>query len=204
MPPAVVPLDKIIAFDVVRGDADGKLTLANIQGIFLNVGLWVRVKEFAMAVNEQNSPIAELTAGAFGVDKKVKVELPQGLFKRLRQGIDKFDPFLVIASQSGANSGTASASTATAASATTTATAADAPSAATASNSAATKAPAQSTIYGLTGSNSSLAGPSSSKVPSATSNDAQTSAATSNSAAVSDNNAPAAPASGASETSVVK
>jgi len=29
-----IRLDKIIAFDVVRGDADGKLTLANIQGIF--------------------------------------------------------------------------------------------------------------------------------------------------------------------------
>jgi tetratricopeptide (TPR) repeat protein len=181
-----IRLDKLIAFDVVRSDSDGKLTLANIQGISLNVGLWVKVKEFAMAVNEQNSPIAELTAGAFGVDKKVKVELPQGLFNRLRQGIDKFDPFLVIASQAGANSGGTPGSANVAAppaSTVSTAPAASTPPSATDASSAATSAAA-----------SAAASPAV----------APASASNTNAAAVSDNNAPITPSSGATETSVVK
>lgn len=89
-----IRLDKKIAFDVLRSESDGKLRLANIEGIFLNVGLWVKLKEFAMQLNEKNSPVAEVTAGAFGVDKIVHVDLPQNLYGRLKQGIDKFDPFL--------------------------------------------------------------------------------------------------------------
>lgn len=94
-PPPVkqIRLDKLIAFDLRRGEQDGKIRVANIQGIFLNVGLWVKVKDFVMIV-ENSSPFVEVTAGAFGVDKKVKVALPNKLFARLREGLDKFDPFL--------------------------------------------------------------------------------------------------------------
>ena len=89
-----IRLDKLIAFDLVRGESAGKIKLANIQGIFINVGLWVKLKEFVMLMDEQNNPQAEVTAGAFGVDKTVHVKLPANLCERLRLGLDKFDPFI--------------------------------------------------------------------------------------------------------------
>jgi tetratricopeptide (TPR) repeat protein len=115
-PPPVkqIRLDKQITFDLLRGD-DGKLTLANIQGIFLNVGLWVKLKEFVMLV-DNDSPVAEVIAGAFGVDKKVRIGLDRNLFSRLKQGLDKFDPFVsslsqIPASESDAGSAPAAAKT---------------------------------------------------------------------------------------------
>ncbi len=88
-----IRLDKKIAFDVIREAQGGKMRIANIQGISLDVGLWVKVKEFVMSLNEQNLPVAEVTAGAFGVDKKVSMDLPANLYRKFKNGLDKFDPF---------------------------------------------------------------------------------------------------------------
>jgi hypothetical protein len=45
-------LDKKITFDLIKQTDDGKVTIANIQGISLDVGLWVKLKQFAMLINE--------------------------------------------------------------------------------------------------------------------------------------------------------
>lgn len=85
-------LDKKITFDLLPSQ-DGSVKLSNIQGISFDVGLWARLKELVMMQNAQNTPEVEVTAGAFGVEKKVKTTLPQNLYDRLKEGIAKFDPF---------------------------------------------------------------------------------------------------------------
>ncbi|MBX9689363.1 MAG: tetratricopeptide repeat protein [Candidatus Obscuribacterales bacterium] len=85
-------LDKKITFDLARAD-DGKLKLANIQGISFDVGLWAKLKQLVMMQGQQDAAAVELTASAFGVDKTVKTDLPKNIFDRLKEGLDKFDPF---------------------------------------------------------------------------------------------------------------
>ena len=85
-------LDKKIAFDVHSTD-DGLLKLSNIEGISFDVGLWAKLKEMVMLNTDPNSPAVEITAGAFGVEKKVKTDVPKNVFDRLKEGINKFDPF---------------------------------------------------------------------------------------------------------------
>lgn len=86
-------LDKKIAFDLRRTD-DGLPRLSNIEGIFFDVGLWAKLKELVMLNNgDTNNPAVEITAGAFGVEKKVKTDIPKNVFDRIKEGIDKFDPF---------------------------------------------------------------------------------------------------------------
>jgi tetratricopeptide (TPR) repeat protein len=96
-------LDKKITFDLVN-ENNGNIHLANIQGISFDVGLWAKLKELVLMQNA-NGPEAEITAGAFGVEKKVKTSLPQSIFDRMKEGIAKFDPF------SGQQSASANAST---------------------------------------------------------------------------------------------
>ena len=104
-------LDKKIAFDLKRND-DGNFTLANIEGIFFDVGLWAKLKGLVMIPSQQEKPSVELTAGAFGVEKKVKTEIPKSFFDRLREGIDKFDPFGNAAIASGSSTGNGATGTA--------------------------------------------------------------------------------------------
>ncbi len=86
-------LDKKVAFDL-NSEQNGVLKLANIQGIFFDVGLWVKLKELVMIQEKQeDEPRVEVTAAAFGVEKTVKTDLPKSVFARLREGINKFDPF---------------------------------------------------------------------------------------------------------------
>lgn len=84
-------LDKKITFDLVN-ENNGNVHLANIQGISFDVGLWAKLKELVLMQNA-NGPEAEVTAGAFGVEKKVKAPLPQAIYDRIKEGIAKFDPF---------------------------------------------------------------------------------------------------------------
>ena len=106
-------LDKKITFDLVN-ENNGNLHLANIQGISFDVGLWAKLKELVLS-QSANGAEAEVTAGAFGVEKKVKTTLPQSIYDRLKEGIAKFDPFSAqnVASSSGAISNPASTSAAT-------------------------------------------------------------------------------------------
>lgn len=92
-------LEKKITFDLIKQGDDGKITIANIQGISLDVGLWVKLKQFAMSLNESKQPVAEVTAGAFGVDKVVHIDLPGKLYDKLKEGLAKFDPFSLSAMQ---------------------------------------------------------------------------------------------------------
>lgn len=104
-------LDKKITFDLVN-ENNGNVHLANIQGISFDVGLWAKLKELVL-MQSASGPEAEITAGAFGVEKKVKASLPQSIYDRLKEGIAKFDPFSPTQT---ANAGAASATNATQAS----------------------------------------------------------------------------------------
>lgn len=141
-------LDKKIAFDLKKND-DGNFTLANIEGIFFDVGLWAKLKGLVMIPSHEQKPSVELTAGAFGVEKKVKTEIPKSFFDRLREGIDKFDPFGNAAIASG---GTNSPATGTANSTS-------------ASSSSSSMDPSGANVPAATGTNSSV-GASSPTVPS--------------------------------------
>lgn len=103
-------LDKKITFDLVN-ENNGNIHLANIQGISFDVGLWAKLKELVLMQNA-NGPEAEVTAGAFGVEKKVKAPLPQAIYDRIKEGIAKFDPFsgTKTANSTTPNSGMGSAS----------------------------------------------------------------------------------------------
>lgn len=93
-----IRLDKIIEFDIARDG--GKYKVLNIKGISANVGLWVKIAEIALDVDEQNNPFAAVRAGAMGVSKTEKVKMPQSAYNQLRDGVDQVDPFVSVAPKS--------------------------------------------------------------------------------------------------------
>lgn len=98
--PKRLRLDKKITFDLSKAD-DGSLMLSNIQGIFVDVGLWVKLKALLMPKDESDTPGVEVTAGAFGVEKKVRTNISRSLFDQIKDGFQKFDPFLAAPALAG-------------------------------------------------------------------------------------------------------
>lgn len=94
-PLKAIRLDKIIEFDITRDG--GKYKVLNIKGISVNVGIWAKIAEIALDVDENNSPFASVRAGAMGVSQTKKINMPQGVYSQFHDGIDQVDPFVSLA-----------------------------------------------------------------------------------------------------------
>lgn len=92
-PVKAIKLDKKVSLDIVR-ESDQKYRVKNIDGVYANVGLWVKLSEMLIAPDGPEGPYAEVTAGKFGIQKSAKVNLAADVFKQLKEGIDQVDPFV--------------------------------------------------------------------------------------------------------------
>lgn len=90
-----IKLDKVITFDIIR-DSSTKYRVTNIKGISANVGLWVKIAEILLDVDEQNKPFAAVRAGTMGVSKTERVKMPLEAFNQLKDGVDQIDPFVTV------------------------------------------------------------------------------------------------------------
>jgi hypothetical protein len=93
-----IRLDKTIEFDIVRDN--GKYRVMNIKGISANVGLWVKIADIALDVDEQNNPYAQVRAGTMGISKTEKVKMPLDAYNQLKDGVDQVDPFMSVTTKS--------------------------------------------------------------------------------------------------------
>lgn len=81
----------------------------NIKGISANVGLWVKIADIALDVDEQNNPYAQVRAGTMGISRTEKVKMPLDAYQQLKDGVDQVDPFVALAVKSSSNAGANSA-----------------------------------------------------------------------------------------------
>lgn len=68
------------------------IKLSNIEGLFVDVGLWVKLMEVEL-LQTNEGPKARVTGGKFGVQKTVDVGVPDQVYKQVRSSIEKLDPF---------------------------------------------------------------------------------------------------------------
>ncbi len=71
------------------------IKLSNIEGLFVDVGLWVKLMEVELLTTDEG-PKARVTAGKFGVQKTVDVGVPAKIYDQVRTSIEKLDPFFGI------------------------------------------------------------------------------------------------------------
>lgn len=102
-PVKAIKLEKKITFDIIREDAN-KYRVAKINGLFANVGMWVKLSELLIAPDGPQGPYAEVRAGKFGIEKCVKVDIPEAVYKQLKDGVDQVDPFIAKVPPSAPNS----------------------------------------------------------------------------------------------------
>ncbi|HEY9784594.1 MAG TPA: hypothetical protein V6D17_04265 [Candidatus Obscuribacterales bacterium] len=95
-PVKAIKLDKKISFDVIR-ESDSKYRVANINGIYANVGLWVKLSDMLIGLDDQNKPYAEVRAGKFGISKSQRVDMPLDAYNQLKEGVNQLDPFALPA-----------------------------------------------------------------------------------------------------------
>lgn len=85
-----IRIDPKLSFSLSR--QPNGIKLSNIEGLFVDVGLWVKLMEVELLQSEQGTK-AKVTGGKFGVQKTVDVNVPTKVYDHVRTNLDKIDPF---------------------------------------------------------------------------------------------------------------